>query len=163
LSSKVIKPLLDSWQNERTLRGAGRRRASCPRLPVLLQRSSPSTNMSDTLQQIRKSSPAFVRALLESERLRIRIVIAVILAAFVIRSLRTAVVFSHESLSLWATTSLFMAILVVYELWMLHVVKQSIVSGRDLSSVTWIMNILIETCIPALALVFLSTGAIEAA
>jgi len=56
-----------------------------------------------------------------------------------------------------------MAILVLYELWMLHVVKQSIVSGRDLSSVTWIMNILIETCIPALALVFLSTGAIEAA
>jgi len=119
--------------------------------------------MSDSIRKLRKSSPAFLEALLQSERLRIRILIAIILAAFAIRSLRTALLFSRENLHLWLITSLFVVILVVYELWLLRVVKRAIVSHHDLPSTVWITSIVIETCIPAVALVLLSSGAIEPA
>jgi serine phosphatase RsbU (regulator of sigma subunit) len=119
--------------------------------------------MNNSIQEMRKSSPAFLRALLESERLRIRIVLAAIVAAFAIRSLRTALLFSRENLKLWLVTTLFIAIFGIYELLMLLAVKRSIQENRDLPGAVWITNIFVETCIPALALVFLSGGVIETA
>ncbi|HZD47260.1 MAG TPA: SpoIIE family protein phosphatase [Silvibacterium sp.] len=119
--------------------------------------------MKTSIQDVRKSSPAFLQALLQSERLRIRIVIASIAAVFVIRAVRTALLFSHESLYPWLITNLFLAIFALYELLMLRAVNRSIKTGRDLPRSTWIATIIIETCIPALALVAFSGGAIEAA
>ena len=46
---------------------------------------------------------------------------------------------------------------------MLRAVNRSIQTSRDLPRAAWITNIVVEMCIPALALVFFSEGAIEAA
>jgi serine phosphatase RsbU (regulator of sigma subunit) len=119
--------------------------------------------MTNSIHERRKQSPAFLQALLESERLRIRIVLAAIVAAFAIRSLRTALLFSRENLTLWVLTSAFIAIFAIYELLMLRAVNRSIQGGRDLPNTVWIANIVIESCMPALALAFLSSGTIEAA
>jgi serine phosphatase RsbU (regulator of sigma subunit) len=119
--------------------------------------------MRSSIQEMRKQSPAFQQALLGSERLRIRIVIAAIVAAFAIRSLRTVIMFSRPNLDLWVKTSVFIAIFAIYELLMLRAVNRSIQDGRDLPNAVWIANIAIESCIPALALAFLSGGEIEPA
>jgi hypothetical protein len=46
---------------------------------------------------------------------------------------------------------------------MLRAVNRSIQDGRDLPNAAWNAHIMVETCLPALALVFLSSGAIETA
>lgn len=115
------------------------------------------------MDQLHLQSAAFRLARLKSERLRIRIVIAALGTAFAIRSLRTAILFSHENLYLWMITSLFIVVFVVYELGMLRAVNRYIQSAHDLPSAAWVTNIVIETCMPALAVVFLSSGSIEVA
>jgi serine phosphatase RsbU (regulator of sigma subunit) len=115
------------------------------------------------MDQLHAQSAAFRQAHLKSERLRIRIVIFAIGAAFALRSLRTAILFSRENLSIWVITSLFTGIFVIYELRMLRAVNRSIQAGNDLPRILWTTNIVVETCIPALALVFLSSRSIEAA
>jgi len=118
--------------------------------------------MTGPAKQLREDSPAFREALLKSERLRIQIVIAAIGAGFAIRSLRTAMLWSRANLYLWAVTSLFIAFFAIYELWMLRAVNRSIKGGKDLPHAAWITTVVVETCLPALALVFLSSGSIEA-
>jgi serine phosphatase RsbU (regulator of sigma subunit) len=118
--------------------------------------------MNNSIHEMRKQSPAFLRALLDSERLRIRIVLAAIVAAFALRTIRTAFLFSRANLNLWAVTCVFIAIFAIYELLMLRAVNRAIQDGRDLPSAVWMANIVIESCFPALGLLFLSSG-IEAA
>src|SRR4030095_1955116 len=115
------------------------------------------------MDQLHAQSAAFRQAHLKSEQLRIQIVIFAIGAAFALRSLRTAILFSRENLSIWVITSLFTGIFVIYELRMLRAVNRSIQAGNDLPRILWTTNIVVETCIPALALVFLSSRSIEAA
>src|SRR5271167_3836457 len=119
--------------------------------------------MKNSNQEIRTSSPAFRKALLESERLRLRIIIATIAAVFVIRAVRIALLMSRESLYPWLLTNLFLAVFAIYELLMLRAVNRSIRSGGDLPRTAWIAGIVLETCVPAFALVIFSGGAIEAA
>jgi serine phosphatase RsbU (regulator of sigma subunit) len=119
--------------------------------------------MKNSVQQMRKSSPAFLKALLESERLRIRVVIAAIGGIFAIQTLRTVFLFNRENLNQWVIASLIVAVFVTYELRVLRALNRSIQDGRDLPTAAWTANIVVETCIPALALVFLSRGVIEAA
>ncbi|HMK28285.1 MAG TPA: PP2C family protein-serine/threonine phosphatase [Terriglobales bacterium] len=119
--------------------------------------------MTGPAKELRADSQAFRQALLQSERLRIRIVLAAIAAAFAARSLRTAIFFTRENLQLWLITCLFIAIFAVYELLMLRAVSRSIQGGRELPRAAWIANIVIETCIPALALVLITSASIEAA
>ena len=97
---------------------------------------------------MRESSPAFLKALLQSERLRLRILIAAIIAAFAIRSLRTLLLFSRESLYTWLISTLFLAVFVGYELLMLRAVNRSLENGRDLPHAAWTANIVVETCLP---------------
>ena len=118
--------------------------------------------MKNPTQQLRITSPAFLQALLHSERLRIRIVIAAILAAFAIRTARTAILFSHENLNLWVVTTAFIAIVLICEVLVLRAVNRAISEGHDLPNAAWIANIVIETCLPALALAFLSGGVPDA-
>jgi serine phosphatase RsbU (regulator of sigma subunit) len=112
--------------------------------------------MKNSSQQLRNESPAFLQALLRSERLRIRIVIAAIAAAFAIRTLRTAILFTHENLNLWLVTTAFIAVIVACELLILRAVNRAIENAHDLPSGAWIANIVLESCIPGLALAFLS-------
>lgn len=117
--------------------------------------------MTQAAEHLREESPGFREALLKSERLRIQVVLAVIVAAFAIRSLRTAVLLSQANLHLWAITSLFIAILAGYELVMLRAVRRALKAGTDLPQAVWRTNIVVETSMPALALVFLTGGSVE--
>lgn len=117
--------------------------------------------MTSSMQKMREASPAFREALLKSERLRIQIVMGAIVAAFAIRSLRTAILFSRENFQLWLITVVFIAVFTLYELRMLRAVNRSIRDGHDLAYAAWMASIAIETCMPGLALVFLSSESLE--
>lgn len=108
-------------------------------------------------------SPAFREAQLKSERLRIKIVIVAIAAAFLVRSLRTLIQFDRGNFSLWLITTVFVAAFLIYELRLLRATNRSLQGGQEISRFAWIANIVVETCLPALALVFLSDGSLEAA
>jgi serine phosphatase RsbU (regulator of sigma subunit) len=110
---------------------------------------------------MREESPAFRQALLRSERLRLRIVIAAVAVAFVSRSLRTIILFSRENFYIWLITSLFLVAFLAYELLMLRAVNGLLRSGRNLPRAAWVCNNVVETCIPAFALVVLSSGSID--
>src|SRR5262249_53369993 len=114
------------------------------------------------MDQLHVLSRAFQQALLRSERLRIRLVIVIIAVAFVVRSLRTAILFSSENLHLWVITSLVAAVFAGYELLMLRAVDRCIQSGHDLPRALWIVNVVVETCIPALAMLLLSSDSLDA-
>jgi len=109
----------------------------------------------------RKESSAFQGALLRSERLRIRIVLGMIAAAFLVRTIRTVVLAGSENLSLWLVTSGLCALFVLYEFLLLRAVDRAIQNGKDLSNSAWVGNSIVETLLPALGLVFVRSSAID--
>lgn len=108
-------------------------------------------------------SAAFQQALLKSERLRILIVIWALGAAFLVRSLRTVVLHNQENLYSWLLTFVFLALVVGYESLMLRSVSRAMQGGRRITSAVWIINIIVESCLPAFALAFQPNESVEAA
>src|ERR1700751_1116121 len=108
-------------------------------------------------------STAFQLARLKSERLRILILFAVIGLVFVVRSFRTVLYYNSGNVHLWTITSACLAMVVLYEWLMLRAVNRALQSGRTLPRAVWIVNIILETSLPALVIAFLSGNAIEPA
>src|SRR5271168_504067 len=108
------------------------------------------------MRELHKKSVAFQQALLKSERLRILIVLGAIGAGLIVRTIRTIILHSPEDLHLWLLTFLSIALFVGYESLMLRAVNRAIQIGGDLKNATWIGNIIVESCLPALAVAFLS-------
>src|ERR1700751_5736775 len=108
-------------------------------------------------------STAFQLARLKSERLRILILFAVIGLVFVVRSFRTVLYYNSGNVHLWTITSACLAMVVLYEWLMLRTVNRALQSGRTLPRAVWIVNIILETSLPALVIAFLSGNAIEPA
>jgi serine phosphatase RsbU (regulator of sigma subunit) len=106
-------------------------------------------------------SAAFRRALLKSEHLRILIVLGVVAFAFVVRSVRTASDLTSENVKLWVLSTSLLAAFVIYELLILRAVNRAAKADRDLSRTAVIVNIIVETSLPAFALVLLTGPAIE--
>ncbi|MFY9804083.1 MAG: PP2C family protein-serine/threonine phosphatase [Candidatus Acidiferrales bacterium] len=115
------------------------------------------------MSELREKSVAFQQALLKSERLRILIVLGAIAAAFTVRTIRTAVLFNREDVRLWMLTSLVLALFVGYEFWMLRAVKRAIAASGDIAKLTWIINVLVETSLPALAIALVTSASIDPA
>jgi len=110
-----------------------------------------------------EKSVAFQQALLKSERLRILILVGAIGAAFVLRTIRTIILHSREDFHLWLLTFLWIALFVGYESLMLRAVNRAIQIGGDLKNATWISNIIVESCLPALGVAFLWSPSIDPA
>ena len=108
-------------------------------------------------------STAFQLARLKSERLRIRILLAVIGLVFVVRSFRTVLYYNSGNIRLWMITSASLAIIVLYEWLMLRAVNRALKSGRTLSRSIWIANIILETSLPGLFIALFSGNEIETA
>jgi serine phosphatase RsbU (regulator of sigma subunit) len=106
-------------------------------------------------------STAFREAQLKSERLRIRIVLGVVGAAFLLRALRTVVVGGHENVSSSLMMCGLLAIFSAYEYLMLRAVNRAIQNVHEFGKWVWLSNIILETCLPALAVAFLSSGSID--
>jgi len=115
------------------------------------------------MSELHEKSAAFQHALLMSERLRILIVLGAIGAAFLVRTIRTIILHSREDLHLWLLTFLLVALFVGFELLLLSSVNHAIQIGKELTNVVWISNIVVESCLPAFAVAFLSSASIDLA
>jgi serine phosphatase RsbU (regulator of sigma subunit) len=116
-----------------------------------------------TLDHLRTESSAFQQALLKSERLRILIVLGTIAVVLLLRTIRTVVVGGSENFSSWFITFELLALFAIYESAMLIAVNRSIRKGQDLGNSVWVSNIVVETCLPALGLVLISSPSISLA
>lgn len=115
------------------------------------------------MSELHEKSIAFQQALLKSERLRILIFLGAIGAAFVTQTIRTIILHSPEDLHLWLLTFLLVALFIGYESLMLRAVNHAIQTDGDLKNATWISNIIVESCLPALGVAFLSSASIDPA
>jgi serine phosphatase RsbU (regulator of sigma subunit) len=106
-------------------------------------------------------SSTFQQALLRSERLRILIILGTIAAAFSLRTIRTVIDTGSENVSSWLITIELLALFAVYESLMLRAVNRAIRKGQDLGNSAWFINIIVENFLPALALILVSSAAIE--
>jgi serine phosphatase RsbU (regulator of sigma subunit) len=79
-----------------------------------------------------------------------------------LRTLRT-VAGGSENVSSWLITFALLGLFSIYEFGMLKAVNRSIQKGQDLGNSVWVSNIIIETCLPALGLVLISSPSISLA
>jgi serine phosphatase RsbU (regulator of sigma subunit) len=106
-------------------------------------------------------SAAFQQALLKSERLRIRIVLGVIGATFLLRTVRTLITGGHENLYSWLMMCGLLGVFATYEFVMLRAVNRAIQGNRELANRVWLSNIILETLVPAFAVAFVSSASID--
>jgi Stage II sporulation protein E (SpoIIE) len=102
-------------------------------------------------------SPAFRQALLKSERLRILILFIAIGIAILARLIRTLIAWNPNNASALLWLILCAAVLVVVDLFVIHAIRLAITSGKPLSHPVWLLNILVETCFPAVLIAFMSS------
>ena len=107
--------------------------------------------MIHSIQHLRKASPAFRQALLESEKKRIVGVIAFVLFFAVLAGVRIFVLGS--AMSGWSLVA--SAVMIVFELGLFRAVNQSLQSGKDISSSTWYVSSAVECLFPAIGVAFL--------
>lgn len=107
------------------------------------------------------ASIAFQEALLKSERLRIRIVLGAISAAFLFRTIRTAIGGGKENLSSWAMLCGILVLFVLHELLMLRLVNRAIHKGKEFPNWVWAANTILETTLPAFAVVFVPSASVD--
>ena len=107
-------------------------------------------------------SPAFRQAVLKSERLRI-IVLGIIVAVFLIRSFLTLILWDRENFHLWLLSCALLSLFLLYEFFIYRAVSRAVRSGSDLSAGLRISNVIIETSVPAFALAFIYSTAIDPA
>ena len=108
-------------------------------------------------------SPAFRQAVLKSERLRILIVLGIIVAVFLIRSFLTLILWDHENFHLWLLSCALLSLFLLYEFFIYRAVSRAVRSGSNLSAGLRISNVIIETSVPAFALAFIYSTAIDPA
>lgn len=115
------------------------------------------------MTELHEKSVAFQQALLKSERLRILIVLGAVGALFIVQTIREIIHHSSGDLHLWLLTFLLIAVFVGYESLMLRAVNRAILIGGDLKNAAWISTIIVESCLPALAVAFLWSASIDPA
>ena len=108
-------------------------------------------------------SPAFRQAVLKSERLRILIVLGIIVVVFLIRSFLTLILWDRENFHLWLLSCALLSLFLLYEFFIYRAVSRAVRSGSDLSAGLRISNVIIETSVPAFALAFIYSTAIDPA
>jgi len=87
---------------------------------------------------LREESVAFQQAVLKSARLRMRIILGAIGVAFLLRTIRTAVLEGQQHLSLRLISGGLLILFVSYELVMLHAVCCAIQQARRLANWIWL-------------------------
>jgi serine phosphatase RsbU (regulator of sigma subunit) len=108
-------------------------------------------------------SAAFHHAELQSERLRIYAVFSFIAVFVAVTITRVFLIRTAAATTPWAWNLLLASGVVVYEAWMLHNVNLALNAGRSLSGGAWVLSTILETSLPAFAIVFLNSAELEAA
>jgi serine phosphatase RsbU (regulator of sigma subunit) len=115
------------------------------------------------MSELQSASPAFRKALLRSERLRIYILLASVLVILLTRIVRTVFVWTPENRHLLLTLGVFAAVVMAYEIFILRKVKRALHNTQDLRRRSWLLNIVAETCLPAFGLVLLANRTVDPA
>jgi serine phosphatase RsbU (regulator of sigma subunit) len=104
---------------------------------------------------------AFRLAQLKSERLRILLIIAVVITILAFRVLGTILVLNDDSLRIVIEGTVFSAIFIGIELLVLRDAQRAIKGGPDVPRGAWLGSLILESLLPAIALAFLTSTAIE--
>jgi len=112
------------------------------------------------MTELQTTSAAFRQALLQSERLRIYIVLASFAFILVVRILRTLVAPSPENLSTFYIFAVMVAGIYCLELVALRVVQRTLRGEHSLGGGFWYLNILIELSLPGIVIATTATSAI---
>ena len=110
--------------------------------------------MPNSLAEMRESSPAFRRALLESEKKRIVGVIAFIGFFAVLAIVRIVVLGS--AMSRYGIIAA--ALVIFFEFGLLRAVNQVLPTGEDLAGSVWYISTVLESLFPALGVAFLASS-----
>jgi serine phosphatase RsbU (regulator of sigma subunit) len=113
--------------------------------------------------ELESVSPAFRKALLRSERLRIYILLASLLAILVSRIIRTIFIWSAENRRLLVTLGVFVVVVMAYEIFILAKIKRAQHNTQDLRRRSWLLNIVAETCLPAFGLFLVVNNTVDPA
>ncbi len=112
------------------------------------------------MSPLQDQSPAFRQALLKSERLRVQILLCILGALLLIRILRTGVAWNPENVRGLIWLGSFTVALAAYEIFVLRAIRPAIESGKDLSHYSWLVNILVESCVPGFLIAFMSSPSV---
>jgi serine phosphatase RsbU (regulator of sigma subunit) len=115
------------------------------------------------MPELHSASPAFRKAVLRSERLRIYILLGALLAILLARTVRTIFVWTPENRQLLLVFGLFVMVVMAYEIIVLGKVKRAGRNTYDLRARSWLLNIVAEACLPAFAMVFLVNKSVDSA
>src|SRR5580693_5250385 len=113
------------------------------------------------MPELHNDSPAFRKALLRSERLRIYILLGALLVILLTRVIRTIFVWTPGNRQLLWMFGVFVAVVMAYEIFVLHKVKGAENNSRDLRARIWLVNIVAEACLPAFGLVLLANKTVD--
>ena len=111
--------------------------------------------------QLKTQSPAFERAQLESERIRVRGVLAFVTIFVVVTLVRVFVVRTVSTTTSWGWNVALGVVVLVYEGWLLRQVNSALKGGRGLGNLHWVASTALETLIPAFGMTFLNSGQID--
>jgi serine phosphatase RsbU (regulator of sigma subunit) len=107
-------------------------------------------------------SEAFKQARSRSERFRILGILGFVAVLWLVSIIRVMYLHGGSHTGMWLRGSLMAGLFAVYELVMLWAVRRAANAGRDLPSGVWMLNIIIETSLPAVSLAFLGNAEIAA-
>jgi serine phosphatase RsbU (regulator of sigma subunit) len=109
-------------------------------------------------------SIAFRHAELQSERLRILAVLGVVAIFILVTVVRVFIIRTVSTATApWIWQLALAAAIVLYEIWMLSRVNAALKSGHSLPAGFWVLSTILETSIPAFAIVFLTNQNIDPA
>ena len=104
--------------------------------------------------------PAFQRAQLRSEMLRIMVVIAAVLALLLLQATRMLILHAQEDRMLLAVQSVLALSLILYELFVLRSAQRALGGRSAVSRFVWLSPIVFESAIPSLGIGMLASPAI---
>lgn len=105
----------------------------------------------DSIQQMRETSPAFRNALSESEKKRIVGVIAFVSLFAALAAVRIFVLGS--AMSRWGLVAA--ALVIAFEVGLYRAVNRSLHAGKDISNCVWYVSSILECLFPAVGVAFL--------
>jgi len=106
-------------------------------------------------------SAAFREAELHGERLRIFGVLGFFALFVCVTVLRVFVIRTASKTTPWVWTFLFAAVVIGYEIWMLDLVDRTLKTSSSLAPKFWILSTIVETSIPAFAIVLFTSSQID--
>src|ERR1700739_2875494 len=113
------------------------------------------------MSQEQFKSAAFQNAELNSEHFRIFGVLVFVAIFIIVTTVRIFVLRTAAEATSGAWSYILASVVIGYELWTLRKVDLALKTGTGLNAEFWILSTILETSIPAVAIVFLTSHQVE--